>query len=181
MKALTLQQPYAQLVALGVKSIETRGRQTSHRGRVAIHAGVSLASIPERGTLELGDFDVWRHVGEWAPGASLQRAGASTATTLPIGAVVATANLVDVVAMVDFWPIPERRGAQPLLYVGSRYRLTLWRRGFDAEPVDVEAERPYGHFAPGRAAWLLEDIEPLENPVPAKGALGLWDWNEEAA
>lgn len=31
-----------------------------------------------------------------------------------------------------------------------------------------------GEYAPGRFAWLLEDIEPLERPLPAKGMLGLW-------
>ena len=40
MKALTLTQPYATLVALGAKQIETRGRGFSHRGPLAIHAGL---------------------------------------------------------------------------------------------------------------------------------------------
>ena len=39
-KALTLWQPWASLVALGVKTIETRSKPTTdHRGPVAIHAG----------------------------------------------------------------------------------------------------------------------------------------------
>lgn len=39
MKALTLYQPWASLVALGLKKIETRSYPTKVRGHLAIHAG----------------------------------------------------------------------------------------------------------------------------------------------
>ena len=42
MKALTLWQPWASLVALGEKRIETRCWQTSYRGELAIHAAQKL-------------------------------------------------------------------------------------------------------------------------------------------
>lgn len=38
MKALTLTQPWATLVALGHKAVETRSWRTSYRGPIAIHA-----------------------------------------------------------------------------------------------------------------------------------------------
>lgn len=38
MKALTLTQPWASLVALGKKKIETRSWKTDHRGPLAIHS-----------------------------------------------------------------------------------------------------------------------------------------------
>lgn len=38
MKALTLWQPWASLVALGEKKIETRTWSTTYRGTLAIHA-----------------------------------------------------------------------------------------------------------------------------------------------
>lgn len=38
MKALTLWQPWATLIAIGAKRFETRSWQTSHRGPLAIHA-----------------------------------------------------------------------------------------------------------------------------------------------
>lgn len=37
-------------------------------------------------------------------------------------------------------------------------------------------ERLCGEYAPGRFAWMLEDIEVLSPPIPAKGMLGLWNW-----
>jgi len=43
MKALTLWEPYATLIAAGFKEVETRGWYTSYRGELAIHAGKSKA------------------------------------------------------------------------------------------------------------------------------------------
>jgi hypothetical protein len=41
-------------------------------------------------------------------------------------------------------------------------------------------EGPLGDFTPGRYAWLLKDIEPIDPPVPAKGRQGLWYPDREA-
>lgn len=38
MKAITLHQPYATLMAVGAKTFETRSWQTYHRGTIAVHA-----------------------------------------------------------------------------------------------------------------------------------------------
>ena len=42
MKALTLHQPWASLLALGFKPDETRSWRTKHRGPLAIHASVAI-------------------------------------------------------------------------------------------------------------------------------------------
>jgi hypothetical protein len=42
MKGLTLTQPWATLVAIGAKRIETRSWPTRYRGLLAIHAGAGL-------------------------------------------------------------------------------------------------------------------------------------------
>ena len=42
----------------------------------------------------------------------------------------------------------------------------------EAHPV----EKLCGEYAPGRFAWVLEQVEPLEAPVAAKGHLSLWEW-----
>jgi hypothetical protein len=34
----------------------------------------------------------------------------------------------------------------------------------------------YGDFTEGRFGWLLEDVKKFEHPIPAKGHLGLWEW-----
>jgi hypothetical protein len=43
MLGLTVRHPYAQAIACGLKTIETRGQRTRHRGRLAIHAALGHA------------------------------------------------------------------------------------------------------------------------------------------
>jgi hypothetical protein len=83
MKALTLHQPYATLVAVGAKRIETRGWRTRYRGPLAIHAARSFS--PEMRALCLRE--PFRTV--------LQQAGYTDLDSLPLGAVVATCYLMD--------------------------------------------------------------------------------------
>ena len=40
-------------------------------------------------------------------------------------------------------------------------------------------EEAFGDYSPGRYAWYLHNIVPLDEPVPAKGALGLWTYQAE--
>lgn len=40
-------------------------------------------------------------------------------------------------------------------------------------------QKPYGDYSPGRFAWLLADIKPLPEPIPAKGKQGLWNWTPD--
>jgi hypothetical protein len=44
MKAITLWQPWASLVALGPKKVETRSWTTKHRGELAIHSASAMPS-----------------------------------------------------------------------------------------------------------------------------------------
>lgn len=46
----------------------------------------------------------------------------------------------------------------------------------------VNDQKPFGDFAPGRYAWLLDNVRPI-GPVPARGRQGLWerDGNNAAA
>ena len=69
MKALSLKQPWAELVANGRKKIELRKWNTNFRGRFLIHA----SKIP--------DFDAMKRFGF---------------DNLPMGAIVGKANLADV-------------------------------------------------------------------------------------
>jgi hypothetical protein len=83
---------------------------------------------------------------------------------LPLGAIVATCTLVDVapVESIAWHPYDGPDGAR---WWGSE-----WQPGV----VCVnDGQRPYGDFAPGRFAWLLEDVKPLDEPVPFKGGQGL--------
>lgn len=93
MKALSLWQPWASLVALGSKKIETRSWATSHRGPIAIHAA-------KKWNRELVDMCLYEpfasELGKLRPNEGgmfyLQDA---LPKILPFGCIVAVADLVD--------------------------------------------------------------------------------------
>ena len=46
------------------------------------------------------------------------------------------------------------------------------------EYIDKIKKEAYicGEYQVGRYAWILKNIEPLENIIPAKGKLGIWNY-----
>lgn len=90
MKALTLWQPWASLMALGLKRIETRGWSTPHRGPLAIHASSRLSG-PVGSRLEFPGI-----VAERVKGGMLLRRDGHPPLELPLGAVVAIVSVYDV-------------------------------------------------------------------------------------
>lgn len=208
MKALTLRQPWASLVAVGTKWIETRSWSTSYRGRLAVHAGRAEPSGVgwvepymvgrwtdylvhadpcdcDEGEETAGNRCLRRSDWSWA----LLRDGGAFAPSLfarlPLGKVVATCRLVDVVPMVAAGC--STPGARLVLDEPHEGDLPyqqggLWIIGPTAltngHPTRVEDQRPYGDFRPGRFAWLLADVKALDIPAPTKGRRGLWEWDE---
>ena len=123
MKVLTLTQPWATAIALGIKKVETRSWFTNYRGPLYIHAAKGFP-------LYARQF------------AMIEQP--TIGSNLPLGRIVAKAYLREVVP---------------------------------TETVEVSAsERLWGDYAPSRWAWLLSEIEPVLPPIPAKGALGLWEY-----
>jgi len=43
-------------------------------------------------------------------------------------------------------------------------------------PNTLAPPDPYGDFTPGRFGWLFMNAKAFEHPIPAKGHLGLWEW-----
>lgn len=101
MKALTLWQPWATLVAKGSKQFETRSWGTSYRGPLAIHAAKAL---PKSWAFMRDD-----HFGEALDHVcGVNEMGVPDIAKLPTGAVLAVAMLVDVVRIsgVPYDPVP---------------------------------------------------------------------------
>src|SRR5690242_7565318 len=103
MKALTLRQPWATLVALEAKRTETRSWRTPYRGSLAIHAAKTMTKAasslcweePFRTALEAGGYRA-------EDGPTINPFG------LPLGAMIAIAVLIDI------QPITlENRPAEP--------------------------------------------------------------------
>jgi activating signal cointegrator 1 len=179
---LTVHEPYAWLIAHGLKTIETRSRRTNVRGRIAIHA----AAAPIRHRVEVGPFEVWppdppgKPHPNWPQGrpARIYRndvglAGASWAA-LTFGAIVATADLIDCLPIIGWRDCkgssPDHVCAPPpaALY---RHLPFTWAHGVLTEE-DRSGERDLGNYTPGRWAWLLSNVEVLSTPVPFKGGQG---------
>jgi hypothetical protein len=47
MKALSIKQPWAQLIIMGAKDIENRSRRTNFRGRFAVHVSLKRANYED--------------------------------------------------------------------------------------------------------------------------------------
>jgi activating signal cointegrator 1 len=89
MKALSLWQPWASLVALGEKRIETREWTTSYRGELAIHA---TAKMPPYWLGKSRDSEVFRN--ELADVFNVRREyDVFAAKKLPLGAVLCIVRL----------------------------------------------------------------------------------------
>lgn len=162
MPALTLTQPYASLIAIGAKHIETRSWYTNYRGPLAIHAAQGLGPVGgERELQRLCQREpFWMALRDilMPPGRMLYAADA-----LPRGAIVAVAELY------DCRPTIEARDGKLGWSGYLDNRLNYWDL--------TDQERAFGDYSPGRYAWLLANIRALPEPIPAKGAQGLWRWN----
>ena len=82
MKALSIRQPWAELIVAGLKDIENRKWRTDYRGPVLIHAGMKIEPI---------DDDL-RELVKRISGFDLPQAA-----DLPRGGIVGQAEIVDVV------------------------------------------------------------------------------------
>lgn len=139
MKALTIIQPWASLIALGEKKIETRSWRTKYRGPVLIHAGKSV----DKEALKNFSIVLAYH----------------RLPKLPSGVILAKAEIVDCVE-IDPGTDPPNRTA----YLKNGEKVT-------------GNEFSFGDYSPGRFAWILDNVEPLKEPIPAKGQLSLWEFD----
>lgn len=171
MKALTLHQPWATLIALGVKRIETRSWRAPQAligQRIAIHAGKALTYLD--GDI-YGDYIIATDDCDRARMQRLDESEIRGGLILPLGAIVATATLTDYLPMVD----TDHRGHHLRSLLICPSGLFRSDRSSQDDDYDLTDQLPYGWFAPGRWAWMLDDIK-LCDLVPAKGKQGVWEW-----
>lgn len=148
MKALTITQPWATLVALGLKRLETRDWPCPEPMQLAIHAGKNLAPVGgEKGLRELCARPVFRQA---LFGRDTPYLGSHN---LPFGAVVA---IVKVNACVRTETIDFAAPA-PWLELGPD-------------------EQSFGDYSPGRWAWSLTELHVLPEPIEVRGHQKLWEW-----
>ncbi|MFL0196978.1 hypothetical protein ACJDU8_15630 [Clostridium sp. WILCCON 0269] len=83
-----------------------------------------------------------------------------TTSNLPTGVIIAKVDLVDCIE-IDLGTDPGLRKAR-----------------LKNDNVIQGNEYSFGDYTPGRYAWILDNIEPLKEPIPAKGQLSLWEYKE---
>jgi len=149
MKALTLTQPWATLIAIGAKRIETRSWGTDYHGQLAIHAAKGLGPVGGmRGLIEQCQVPAFAN-------ALRQWVRDNHEEPLPRGAIVAVAVL-DRVKRIDI-----------------KLRAEVIAQTITPNEID------FGDYTSGRYAWFLESVLPLVEPIPCNGALSLWDVPED--
>jgi len=192
-RCMTLHQPWASLVAEGIKTIETRGRAHPWRSaigeRIGIHAAIGERWSPGR---RFGDWSAYRT--DEHDGPRLTRSNPDYRVEggdrpdqsllhipLPLGAIVATCILSDVVPMIEEQTGPRCVEPHFSLEDGYLFPAALPDLGWypeGDEPVSMWDQFPYGDFGPGRWALILTDISKLDTPIPARGLQGLWKFDD---
>jgi hypothetical protein len=153
-KALTLTQPFATLIAIGAKSVETRSWYTGPdpRGRGTQALGIPLAIHAAKGF----PIEAQILVAHEPFASALRQAYPDAAdpreliAMLPRGVVVATVVLLHCVTVEHLAKAPH---------------------------ILTPTERAFGNYSSGRYAWRLWNPRPLAEPIPARGLLGLWEWD----
>lgn len=158
MKALTVQQPWAWAIVHGRKRVENRTTLWKYRGPLAIHAGTRWSDRGARSSLIWSDLlDLYG----WPAGPDAGRRDSRPGFDVlrPLGAIIGTVDLVDV------------------------HRAANEHVGDDGLRVDFCCDDPYAESqyveASGKTRrqivhLVLGNAQPLPEPIPCVGALGLW-------
>lgn len=151
MKVITIKQPWASLIVSGYKKIETRSWNTKYRGELLIHA--SKADKHMKQTIsELYEYMNNRVYIEWHD------------KTLPFGKIIGKVNLIETIST-------EELHSNQSISDGYKNEWTIH------EEFGGDDELAFGDYSPNRFGWLLSDPVKFENPIEAKGQLGLWNFD----
>lgn len=149
LRGLSLLQPWATLMAIGAKRIETRSWGVGYRGPLLIHASKGFGQDE-------------RHLCMEPPFCTaLTDAGLEKLRDLPLGSVLALVDLVDCIK------IPDARPGH-----GNLFGPPTEVRGVKLPPEGDEAL--FGNYTPGRFAWVTAELRRLSEPIPYVGSLGVW-------
>ena len=151
MKALTLFQLWASLIALGEKQFETRSWETNYRGPIAIHAATKKPS------------SIWPDIEPIADKLREALGIIVDLDDLPRGDIIAVANLV------NCHKIDSSDKADGVLVLAHLENCGC---------IEDKNELAFGDYTPGRFAWQLENVRRLAEPIPAKGKQRIWNWDE---
>lgn len=146
MKIISILQPWATLIAIGAKKIETRSWDTKYRGPLGIHASKKMT----REQKELCQAEPFLQA-------------LSGIEELPLGAIIGVANLDSTFPTEEF---PQTMAKRAKEYGPTTMHALVYGM----------AENKFGDYTPGRYGWNLMDAKPLTHIIEVGGSLGLWDF-----
>lgn len=149
---LSIQQPHADLILNGAKWCENRTWRTHYRGELFIHASRE-------------DRFAMRHYE--AQGVDPRKASPLGCKT---GHIIGSVDLYDCVPIEDMQDVQEAIEAKAKLRDVPEKLRDLYRMLKQAEPWTWD-------FVCGDWCWILTDPEPLIEPIPTKGKLGIWKFD----
>lgn len=174
MKAISLWQPWASLIACGAKPYETRSwapPQSLIGQTIAIHAAKKIDKEAARfaqdimyGQHPAGGFVLADKLDATMSKAPDSLMGIFGQAAMPVGCIVCTARLDGAFQL----------GAR----APSMAPASLITRRMISRPVPGLLTIPhddFGNYAEGRWAWRLTNVTPLNPPPPAKGAQGFFE------
>ena len=153
MKAISIWQPWAHLIAIGAKRFETRSWSTRYRGIVAIQAGKHWTQRISQQCYDEPFFSI------------LSKAGTRFPAKLPSGPEVlglCMGSIIAIADLVEVWPADELSPATGKAIGAHAIKLAVH-------------ERAFGDFSHGRFAWQCENVMRLPEPVLCRGQQGLFD------
>lgn len=166
MKALVVRQPWASLIAHGIKTIETRG----FAPRTSIEPGDQIAIVAGKahGLPHYTLFADYSYTRSEDHGTLYNVDCESAPIPCPLGAVVAVVTFDDALPVIDHLRLVDgddsyiaNRGSRSLLGLevvrNTPGRLTA---------TTINDQLPLGDFTPGRYGWLLSNPQRLAAPVP---------------
>jgi hypothetical protein len=156
LRVLALRQPWAWLVAFGMKRIETRTRATKFRGLVAIHASKTWGEREVKTCAMMAANGVPLAV----PG-RIAVDGAARLQHFGTG-IVGLCRLHNCAPMSQFH-VTNALSSR----LGTDRARALWLGLFPDEAP------PWFASAHGRWSWMMEDAVRFRDPVPFVGSLGL--------
>jgi hypothetical protein len=175
MKAITIWQPWASLLACGAKKYETRSWKTDYRGPIAIH----VAKKDARSIVRELPYEILTPIY-----AALYREmglhqGSLSGLEAVQGCIIATAELV------NCWHIVYHPGtnidiAKHIPIGAESMTNDKHAQDFGDYFVPTEQEMMFGDWTPGRYAWELANVQMLSKPIPAKGKQRLWEWEKSS-
>lgn len=158
MKALSIKQPWASLIAHGIKDIENRTWFTHYRGRIYIHASAKWYKYPESdGTLgNLFTDDQWEKIRESYNNNLYSILEPNVITDrLPVSAIIGEVDIIDCVINHD----------------------SIWAEHI--APDDKILKEVLGREPKPIYNWVLENPVLYDEPIlNVKGKLSFWEFEK---